>query len=166
MKTTQLFRNKIGFSQDAMAQHLLLTRSQLSMYEIGKRELPTHALLKLAEIEIFFNQVQKQSVTEKELLEIQKIQKKQLLLDYEKEICFKLLKAQRALKKIQKKHEQNVALLQLVLYLKLPNHVLQQAVAGIESNGPVQQLQHELEIQSFMQQAAYIEALKKEDLES
>lgn len=45
-------REKIGVTQQAFAQFLDISLSQLAMAEIGKRELPTQALLTISQIEI------------------------------------------------------------------------------------------------------------------
>ncbi len=159
MKVTQQFRNKIGFSQDEMAKYLSITRSQLTMYENNKRELPTQALLKIAKIELFFNQTQQQSALEISLLKTQQTLKKDFLMDCEKKIFLKLLSTQRALKKVQKKYQQNLALLQLAQHLQLPNYVVQQAIDDIENYGLLRQLQLELKIENYNQQATHIAKL-------
>lgn len=41
-------RNQLGITQEQMAEILGISLSLLSMYELGKRDLPTHALVKLA----------------------------------------------------------------------------------------------------------------------
>lgn len=41
-------RKQLGITQEQMAEILGISMSLLSMYELGKRDLPTHALVKLA----------------------------------------------------------------------------------------------------------------------
>ncbi|WP_136667891.1 helix-turn-helix transcriptional regulator [Flavobacterium sp. H122] len=41
-------REQLGITQEEASEILGVTRGQLSMYELGKRDLPTHALVKLA----------------------------------------------------------------------------------------------------------------------
>lgn len=41
-------RAQLGITQEEAAELLGVSRGQLSMYELGKRDLPTHALVKLA----------------------------------------------------------------------------------------------------------------------
>ncbi|MGH2667472.1 helix-turn-helix domain-containing protein [Flavobacterium sp.] len=50
MKLTTTIKNTIGLTQDEMAMLLGVTRSQWSMYEIGKRSLPLEATKQLAGI--------------------------------------------------------------------------------------------------------------------
>ncbi|MGL2967458.1 helix-turn-helix domain-containing protein [Flavobacterium sp. XGLA_31] len=45
-------RHELGLTQSAMADLLHIKRSQWSMYESGKRSLPTAAMVRLAEIEL------------------------------------------------------------------------------------------------------------------
>lgn len=41
-------RKQLGLTQEEASEILGISRGQLSMYELGKRDLPTHALVKLA----------------------------------------------------------------------------------------------------------------------
>ncbi|MCW3093131.1 MAG: hypothetical protein JWP81_4200 [Ferruginibacter sp.] len=64
MKTTKSLREKFALSQAQMAEYLSTTRSRLSLYEIGKRDLPVHALVKLSEMEVFLhNSSQRKSIS-------------------------------------------------------------------------------------------------------
>ncbi len=166
MKTAQLFRDQLGLSQELMAQYLGVTRSQLAMYEAGKRELSTSALAKLAEIALFFGQ---KNVTEKEgrqLLEKQELEVKVFLTRHIKELEYKQIKAQRLLETIQKKHHQNLQLHSLALYLQKNKVIqaevlLQQAIAGIEKNGLARQAKQMLKIESSKSQMVYSNILKE-----
>lgn len=48
MKKQLTIREQLGLKQEELALLLQVTRSQLSLYEIGKRKLPAHAIAKLA----------------------------------------------------------------------------------------------------------------------
>lgn len=50
MKEKQNIRTLLGISQENLALILQVSRSEIAMYEIGKRSLPLHAMEKLAEI--------------------------------------------------------------------------------------------------------------------
>jgi transcriptional regulator with XRE-family HTH domain len=115
MKTTTIIREKLGLSQEILAFYLNITLSQLAMYEIGKRDLPTHALLKLAEIVLFLEKkidvVSK--INQEQELEIQNFKGLQgcnLKLQIEKE--------KRNLDKLIKKQNQEQQLLLLVNYMQ------------------------------------------------
>jgi transcriptional regulator with XRE-family HTH domain len=50
MPKRENIRQLLGLTQEMLAIELQITRSQLSMYELGKRDLPANAKLKLAEM--------------------------------------------------------------------------------------------------------------------
>ncbi len=50
MHNHENIRSVLGLTQDELATLLAVTRSQLSMYELGKRDLPAFAKLKLSEL--------------------------------------------------------------------------------------------------------------------
>lgn len=50
MKNNETIRNLLGISQKDLALLLRVSRSQIAMYELGKRNLPIHATEKLAKI--------------------------------------------------------------------------------------------------------------------
>lgn len=166
MKATQLFRAQLGLTQEVMAQYLGVTKSQLAMYEAGKRELPTTALAKLAEIALFFDQKKTTEKEENKLLKEQELGVKALLTHQAKELEYKQMKEQRLLDVIQKKHNQNLQLNSLAMYLLKNNKVqadmlLQQAITGIEKNGLARQTKQVLRLESIKSQLDYINILKK-----
>ena len=61
MKATKLLRNKLGLTQSEMAKYLSITRSQLTMYENHKRDLPSFALQKIVAMELYFTQIPKKN---------------------------------------------------------------------------------------------------------
>ena len=166
MKATQLFRNQLGLSQEVMAQYLGVTKSQLAMYELGKRELPTAALAKLAEIALFFDQKNATEKVESKLLKKQELEVKELLTHQAKELEYKQIKEQRVLDAIQKKHNQNLQLNSLALYLQRNQKaqagmLLQQAITGIEKNGLATQTKQLLRLEGIKSQLDYINILKE-----
>jgi transcriptional regulator with XRE-family HTH domain len=50
MQNNETIRSILGLKQDELAALLSVTRSQLSMYELGKRDLPVDVKRKLAEL--------------------------------------------------------------------------------------------------------------------
>ena len=48
MENKKSIRSLLGFKQEELALLLKVSRSQLSLYELGKRSLPLHAMEKLA----------------------------------------------------------------------------------------------------------------------
>ena len=50
MRKRENIRDAFGISQEELAIVLKITRSQLAMFETGKRELPSTAIIQLAEM--------------------------------------------------------------------------------------------------------------------
>jgi predicted transcriptional regulator len=166
MKTTQLLRDQLGLSQEMMANYLKITLSQLAMHETGKRDLPTAALVKIAEILLFFEQKQKSAKEEKEFLKQQQAKVRQILTQQTKELEYKQIKEQRVLDKIQKKYNQSVQLHSLVQHLQKnktthTDVLLQQALIGIEKYSLAHQTKQTLKLESIKNQLNYLDILKK-----
>lgn len=49
-RNVQLLRNRIGLTQDALAEYLGVSRGQVSYYEAGSRAIPTVQMQKLADL--------------------------------------------------------------------------------------------------------------------
>ncbi|TRX21941.1 helix-turn-helix transcriptional regulator [Flavobacterium franklandianum] len=144
MKVTQLFRNQLGLSQEMMAIYLAINKSQLSMYELGERELPNTALTKLATLAVFFDQNKGSEAEQTEVQKDQELKLNEFLTLQIKDLEYKKLKEQRRLDKIQKKYKQNNMLYKWALHLQenkvaLSEVVLHQATKGIDQNGLVNQ---------------------------
>jgi transcriptional regulator with XRE-family HTH domain len=171
MKTTQLLRDQLGLSQEIMAHYLKITLSQLAMYETGKRDLPTDALIKIAEIVLFFEQKQKVSKVEKELLNNQQYKVREIIKQHTKELEYKQIKEQRTLDKIQKKYNQNLQLNSLAQHLQKSKTtqadvLLQQAITRIEKYSLANQTKQLLKLESIKSQLDYINTLKKIQIKS
>lgn len=79
MKKQDNFRKQLGLKQEELAQLLQVTRSQLSLYEIGKRKLPIHATQKLASI-LSFAQKESTLIEHKDKNDQKEVNLLQLLL--------------------------------------------------------------------------------------
>ena len=166
MKATQLFRDQLGLTQELMAQYLGISRSLLAMYEKGKRELPTAALVKLADITLFFEQKKTTAKETSKHLKQQELEVKKLLIHHAKELEYKQIKEQRLLEAMEKKHNQNLQLNALALHLQSnkdlqANVLLQQATIGIEKYGVASQTKQVLKLESIKSQLNHINILKK-----
>ncbi|RKS02585.1 helix-turn-helix domain-containing protein [Flavobacterium sp. 102] len=53
MRKSAYLRNELNLTQYEMAELLNITRSQLSLFELGLRELPTNALIRSSQIGLF-----------------------------------------------------------------------------------------------------------------
>jgi transcriptional regulator with XRE-family HTH domain len=166
MKASQLIREQLGLSQEIMAYYLGVTKSLLAMYERGKREIPTSAMVKLAEMELFLNQNQNKFKQENELLNKQQSKVKSLIEKQLLELELKQIKEQRKLDAIQKKHEQSLKLNLFVAHLqsnksKSADFIQMHAFTGIEKNGLVEQTKQTLKLESINSQLAYLKTLKE-----
>lgn len=166
MKTTEIFRNQLGLSQEMMANYLRQTRSLLSMYELGKRELPTVALAKLADMTLFFEQNKITDAVETEFLNKQDLDFKAFLEFQIKELEYKKIKEERLCESIQKKFRQNLALHHFALHLQntkeaLAEVLLQQANKGMEKYGLLSQTQHFTKLEAIKSQLDYLQSFKE-----
>ena len=89
MKPTQFFREQLGLTQEMMALYLAVTKSQLSMHELNKRELPSSAIGKLAEIAVFLDQNKTNEAVESEFQIEQELKLKAFLDSQIKELEYK-----------------------------------------------------------------------------
>jgi transcriptional regulator with XRE-family HTH domain len=163
MKVTQLLRDQLGLSQEMMAWYLKITLSQLAMYETGKRDLPTGAMTKMAEILIFFQQKEKVSKEENELLEKEQAKVKEIIKHQTIELKYQQMKEQRLLDKIEKKYNQSLQLFILAQHLQkskaeLANIMLHQAFSGIQKYSLANQTKQLLKLEGIKSQLDYIAA--------
>ncbi len=165
-KSTHYIREQLGLSQMALAHYLSISLSQLAMYEIGKRELPTGTMAKLAEILLFLNEDHAAAKQENEILKTQEAKAQEVLKKQIKEWELAQLKAQRKLEALQKKFKQNVKLKAFVTHFENKKSSLLeglhiQAHTGIEKNGLVAQTILLLKLESLKSQLAYYKNVKE-----
>jgi transcriptional regulator with XRE-family HTH domain len=163
MKITQLLRDKLGLTQENLAQYLQITQSLLALYETGRRDLPSHAHIKISEI--FLLTEQKKVPIDNELILKQESKTNEVLLVLAKELEYKQMKEQRVLEKIKKKYNQCVELYFLAQHLQIYNkeqseQFLQLAIDGIEKNGLAKQTTQLFKLQSIKSQLQHIDLLK------
>lgn len=114
-------RNQLGITQEQMAEILGISLSLVSMYELGKRDLPTHALIKLGMLTNFVHEglaknqgnkrddsaFQEQAVT---------ILDEMIIKNY-----LKLRKLEQQLNKLKANEQKALAAMQVALYEQLHN---------------------------------------------
>jgi transcriptional regulator with XRE-family HTH domain len=113
MKSSLSVREKTGLSQLQLSQYLGITRTTLSMYEQGHRDLPTAAVIKLGKLEIMIqNEANKTTVRPHEKAQQKKAY---LLLDSHcNEMEYQIEQAKRKLALAQKKYNQQNLVAQLL----------------------------------------------------
>ena len=166
MKSSQFIREQLGLSQEALAFYLGISKSLLAMYERGKREIPTLALAKLAEMELFLNQNLAYSKQEPIYQKHQEANVVNFLEQHRKELEYKKLVVQRKLEALKKKYNQSVLLNAYVSQLDISKSksgalLHYQATTGIEKNGLVEQTIQLLKLESINAQLAYYKSVKK-----
>lgn len=118
MKKHDNIRDLLGITQEDLAALLKISRTQLSMYEIGKRELPSTAIIQLADMLRYLQEDASKSADTTSLLKEQAIQKEKALEEMRKENHFKQLVLEKKLNVLEKKHKANFSAFQLTKYLE------------------------------------------------
>lgn len=147
MRKRENIRDAFGISQEELAIVLKITRSQLAMFETGKRELPSTAIIQLADMLRYLQEDASKSADTTSLLKAQAIQKGKALEEMRKENHFKQLVLEKKLNALEKKYKANLSAFQLMKYMekqdtkngKLESHLLKtierKALAELNKNG-------------------------------
>lgn len=116
MKKRETIRQELGITQEVMAALLNIKRSQLAMYELGERDLPTTAMVLLAEMQLFLqSSVAKRDIKPK----IAPEKKRQFLIMQHSKNQYQKEKISREIKAIEKKHQAHDNTLKLIAHLEL-----------------------------------------------
>jgi len=99
MKRNNNFRTTLGLKQQELAQLLQVSRSQLSLYELGRRSLPLAAMEKLATI-LTYSQKKTVKTDAKKSISVEEQNFIKKLLNRN---CHKQLLVERKIKALQKK---------------------------------------------------------------
>lgn len=114
-------REQLGITQEEASEILGVTRGQLSMYELGKRDLPTHALVKMATLSNHVSDAMKlqkgADVDKKDLHKESVTIIDELLAKHQ----LKKMQLERKLKKIKNNEQKAFAALQVALYEQANN---------------------------------------------
>jgi transcriptional regulator with XRE-family HTH domain len=147
MKKSANIRDVLGVTQEEMAMLLKITRSQLSMYELGKRDLPADAKIKVAEMLQHVQESGSKSTANLPIVKAQERKKEnrvaELLLDNK----YKQLVLDKKIKAVEKKYAANLTAIRLAGYLEnqtiknptqenqLLNGIKAKALTEIDKNG-------------------------------
>ena len=149
----------LGLTQEHIAMLLQITRSQWSLYVIGKRSLPIAAKLKLAEMLTFTSQlscegVERIDVIKNQQSKIRKFIEEQLIINKHKQYA-----TEAKLNSYKKKYEEGITAFQLADFLAgkkqetaayqkpLLDVIKSDAIKTIEKNGLELQEQYSLKLQ-------------------
>lgn len=154
------FREALGLTQEETAMVLRISMSQLSMFEIGQRDLPIEAKLKLVSMYNYVQSKQQEklehpvSIAEKN--KIIALLKQELLKSQIQQIVL-----ERKIKGCTNKYQKSISALQLCEYLqtKLPEEgkyqndlvemIRNKALKGIEKNGFSEQTKLNLNLKAL-----------------
>lgn len=117
MKTRQNFKSLLGIQQIEIALLLKINRSQWSMFESGKRSLPTPALLALHGILEHMKQPNAKSEAVHGFIEEEKKQTLKQLEEEIKSVDYALMLLNRKIAVMEKRRNESLAALQLANYL-------------------------------------------------
>lgn len=165
MKTCRYF----GISQLDLAKLLKVTKSQIGMFEIGKRSLPVDAMNTLAEILKYFKDNSTSSKRIITNLKTQEMQKKIELEKALKENKYKQALLERKMIQVEKKQQYNMASLRFVDYLEQKNIEIdfakqldKNATLELSKNGMSKLTQYEIEVIGLKaMEKAILEMLKE-----
>lgn len=108
---------ELGLKQEELALLLNISKGQLAMFETGKRELPTSAMLQLAPMLQFVHDESLKSGSA-EVLKFQTAQKKKVLAHLLKENQYKQKLLEKKLEIAEHKYQTNKTAMQLMRFLE------------------------------------------------
>ncbi len=146
MIKTNNFREALGLTQEETAMLLRIGMSQLAMFEVGQRDLPAQAMLKLVKMHNYVQNKQQEELKhpflKTEHVKITKILEDELIGNQLKQLAL-----ERKINDFKSKYQKSLSALQLVEYLEtqVPNQevyekefaemIRAKAIRGIEKNG-------------------------------
>jgi transcriptional regulator with XRE-family HTH domain len=164
MKNLKQLRIKLGLTQEEIAQYLKINRSLWSLCELQLRDLPTHALVKLAEMEMFllqFNEKPNKFLP----LEAEQLQKAiEFFEQHQKKMAYQQMVLQKKLESLRANYQYNIQLLAFLNMKEEKNNDLDAlekswiammkttALRAIEANGLHQQAKINIELRKYMPQ--------------
>lgn len=155
MKNEGTIKELLGMKQEYMSMLLQISRSQWSMYVLGKRNLPINAKLKLAEMLGFLKQNNNKTYQnfedkKEQDSKILKLLTTQQLLNAKLQIISK-----QKLKEIQRKYENATTALQFIQFLETktqkPTKQYQLLMETIKLNAQTEIEKNDLTIQTTLQ---------------
>lgn len=168
MKSNNNFRALLGIKQEDLALLLNVTRSQLAMYELGKRDLPVAAKLQLAEMLQHVQESKAQRVQHLPLEKKQADEKKRVVAGLLQINQHHQLILEKKIKALEKKQEASLAKMSLAGYLgqhylknDIEHHLLKsigaKAQKDLEEKGWALLLQYQIKKEVLKAEAKFLE---------
>lgn len=118
MEKRENIRAVLGVTQEDLAMLLKVTRSQLSMYELGKRDLPLEAKQQLTAMLLYVQENTSKLALNKEFEKAQKVQKKKVIDDLVIINKHRQVLLEKKMTTLDKKYQANSAAIKVVAFLK------------------------------------------------
>lgn len=174
MEKDKKIRELLGLRQEDMALLLRVTRTQWSMYEIGKRDLPLVAQIKLAELLAFVQEPKNATVdnfvdTKSEGAKTKKVFENLKLINKHRQVL-----TEHKLKAIEKKYEAAVTALQFIHFLETKDQQIvaeqemllivlkTKAEEAIRKNGLHLQAKYRFKLKSLLQEEVLLNEMVQE----
>lgn len=121
MKKGESICKQLGIRQEELAMLLKISKGQLAMFEIGKRDIPLTAKKQLTEMLMNIQKNKSISVNNHKILEEEKKNTRDWLFKEFNDLKHKELELDRKIKKIQEVREEALKALEVVQYLESAN---------------------------------------------
>jgi transcriptional regulator with XRE-family HTH domain len=169
MKKNNNIREWLGIKQEDLALLLKVTRSQLAMYETGKRDLPVAAKLQLAEMIQHIQESKSQRVQNLPLMKKQEAETKRVVAELVVINQHQQLILEKKINALEKKQEASLLKISLSGFLGQQllkkatpeNHLLKsielKAQIELEKNGVALLIQHQIKKEVLQAEAKLLE---------
>lgn len=154
MQKKDSIRELLGITQDDLAIILKIGRSQLAMYEIGKRDIPTAAKIKLAEMLTYMNETSTLSVADEPYIKIQDALREKVIAALIEKNKYQQLLIEKKIIALEKKYIANLKAMKLYFFLETQSakneeelfikSIATKALKEIKKNGLPMLIQHQI----------------------
>lgn len=171
MKKSTYLRNELNLTQHEMSELLNITRSQLSLFELGLRELPTTALVRSSQISIFMATTKAPEAKDFPQIADWEEEKAEFLQKALKDCIYYQMGCNRKLPKMEEACQSALKLLQLIAFLENPINeevalhpgaiviLKKKAQKSLAKNGPNEVMKLKLQLQVLQQQEVLLNQL-------
>lgn len=135
MKKVENIRSILGITQENLALLLEVTRSQLSLYEIGKRNIPIAAKKQLTEMLAYMQDENSKLTTISNLMKTQELARTNTLKQMLQDNHYKKLLLEKKIKILEEKQAFNFNTIHLMRYLDNTKNPNNQFIKAIETKG-------------------------------
>ena len=161
MKKDKKIRTSLLFSQEEIALLLGIKRSVWTMYEGGRRDLPTTALLKLSKLTNYLDTLSQLTEREFSYHKTQQAKKQELLLKQMENNKIEQLLLEKKIKQLQHNYQKAAKTIEFVTLYKekedltdrdhlIFENIHNKALAILDKNGVHLQLKHQMKLDALL----------------